>query len=875
MKSILFVSLAVLTSAINVGPSVLLVPGLFGTRLKASGPRTSFGKDCPESYTVTQLDNTFEATVWLDWSLAVKAGFNSPYMKCWEEMLKIRLRRVNGLLNFDTYLDNFKVEVASSQSDKFHPEPIEVLAPSWNILDTFVNPSTYFKPIAQALRDVKYETGFDGDLFAMPYDWRLSPLEFDFVPIKEEIERRVKKFGKKVFLISHSMGCYYSLWFLNAYVDRDWKDSHIAGWMSITGALAGSGKALKAVTNSATIVSYIFDDDKLRGFNDASSAVAHLAASMANEYADLLNIELEGSTPGDTMTISARYFNQIFPKNLNRRALSDRVVELDTSFMLKDPEVPVFCISSKTDARKKSTVQSFRIKRDKSTSELDLQQDADVLSYTDGDGTVPLWSQELCRRWESTVFAYRYSPVDRFDGEHMNAVSSNNINNSFIKRLIPSIERVAGGVFVSNDPKIIEAIKIDPKTGNRPEAYFDALGQMRNNALNVFMYAYPTEPKKDSQGDYIFINYDVPDCGTSRLPTVPYGDMLCPVIDHEFDWTFVKYPDSVDTDVDFIRALKSTQNDAFADDSDNVVNTMFSLGSDDKLDNWTEAVYVSTEDILAGKERSIIKQHRRRLREERRKLKQMESGKNSAGEEELNEDSEEKEDVVIRGRLSLSQIRKARRLLGLKETPEIQAEEREREVNRLIMSSMMKHSKLFNTDSDNTVVLKENTKIADCSTVDDCFKLTTADMARVASFSPTLYISRIQEIIKDVNPINLYGDHGIVQMNTGLDEQIYNGVTREHKGLNLHRNDLVPPVPFKPLHLFAKYPPKIPVEQVYGHCGVRCDHGLFLLSRAYNSLVADLVNPHDAPKNGDEMSDARKKNRAWEKKDDRMDDADF
>ena len=46
--------------------------------------------------------------------------------------------------------------------------------------------------------------------------------------------------GRKVVLLSHSMGCLYTLWFLTQQ-PQTWKDKYISRWVPTSGVFAGAG----------------------------------------------------------------------------------------------------------------------------------------------------------------------------------------------------------------------------------------------------------------------------------------------------------------------------------------------------------------------------------------------------------------------------------------------------------------------------------------------------------------------------------------------------------------------------------------------------------------------------------------------------------
>lgn len=129
---------------------------------------------------------------------------------------------------------------------------IELLDPGlWP--PTLRHESDVFYPVAQYLVDkLGYERGVT--LRGAPYDFRLMPHtrtssgQRDVMGhLKELVEETYQSQGsKKVMLVSHSMGGNYALAFLRT-VDQDWKDKHLAGWISVGTVFGGSILSLTGV----------------------------------------------------------------------------------------------------------------------------------------------------------------------------------------------------------------------------------------------------------------------------------------------------------------------------------------------------------------------------------------------------------------------------------------------------------------------------------------------------------------------------------------------------------------------------------------------------------------------------------------------------
>jgi lysophospholipase-3 len=68
-----------------------------------------------------------------------------------------------------------------------------------------------------------------------------------YAKLKTLIEKTYNNGGnKRVVLIVHSMGAPVSLYFLNRYVNQEWKDTYLKAYVSISGAWRGAVNAVKA-----------------------------------------------------------------------------------------------------------------------------------------------------------------------------------------------------------------------------------------------------------------------------------------------------------------------------------------------------------------------------------------------------------------------------------------------------------------------------------------------------------------------------------------------------------------------------------------------------------------------------------------------------
>lgn len=84
-----------------------------------------------------------------------------------------------------------------------------------------------------------------------PYDFRFAPSSVYYGSWLAKMTSLVEEtylmnLNSRVTLLSHSMGCLYTLWFLNQ-KSQEWKDKYIAKWIPTAGVFGGAGTGIKQV----------------------------------------------------------------------------------------------------------------------------------------------------------------------------------------------------------------------------------------------------------------------------------------------------------------------------------------------------------------------------------------------------------------------------------------------------------------------------------------------------------------------------------------------------------------------------------------------------------------------------------------------------
>lgn len=66
--------------------------------------------------------------------------------------------------------------------------------------------------------------------------------------LHELVEEMYEEYQKPVFLLAHSMGCHYVLYFLN-HQPQAWKDKYIRGFISLAAPWGGAVKPLRVLSS--------------------------------------------------------------------------------------------------------------------------------------------------------------------------------------------------------------------------------------------------------------------------------------------------------------------------------------------------------------------------------------------------------------------------------------------------------------------------------------------------------------------------------------------------------------------------------------------------------------------------------------------------
>ncbi|PSK46574.1 hypothetical protein B9Z65_5542 [Elsinoe australis] len=196
---------------------VIMIPGVISTGLESWG-------------TEEQSRQYFRKRLWGSWSMMRALVLDKPV---WKKHI---------MLDKQTGLDPPGIKLRAAQG--------------FDAADFFITGYWIWNKILENLATVGYDPT---NAFTAAYDWRLSYQNMEvrdqyFTRLKSHIEVAKKVSGKKVSLLSHSMGSQVLYYFLH-WVEAEghgnggpeWVEEYVDSWINISGCLLGALKDLPAV----------------------------------------------------------------------------------------------------------------------------------------------------------------------------------------------------------------------------------------------------------------------------------------------------------------------------------------------------------------------------------------------------------------------------------------------------------------------------------------------------------------------------------------------------------------------------------------------------------------------------------------------------
>ncbi|KAF7660133.1 hypothetical protein LDENG_00287380 [Lucifuga dentata] len=362
--------------ASNNTPPVIIVPGNLGNRLEAKIDKPTL----VHWMCYKKTEHWFP--LWIDLNMFMPIGID-----CWIDNIRIVYNRTTRRIS-----NSAGVEVRVPGFGQTYP--IEFL--DNNRL------AGYFHTMVQHLVNLGYSR--NNTVRGAPYDWRVAPNENAeyFSRLQDLVEEMYDQHQQPVYLLGHSMGCHYVLYFLN-HQPQAWKDKYIRGFISLAAPWGGAVKPFRVLAS---------------GNNDGIPMLSNI--KMREEQRMTTTnpwmLPFEEVWPKDHIFISTPTFN--YTTQDYWRFFTDISFE-DGWFMWEDtknltgdlhpPGVEVWCMYGVGLPTPVTYIYDENFPN----------MDPVDFIYADGDDTVTSFSMSRCKRWagqqEKPVHVIEYRGLPHLD----------------------------------------------------------------------------------------------------------------------------------------------------------------------------------------------------------------------------------------------------------------------------------------------------------------------------------------------------------------------------------------------------------------------------------------------------------------------------
>lgn len=365
----------------NNTPPVLIAPGCLGNQLEAKLDK----EEVVNWMCYRQTDDYF--TIWLNLNMFLPLGVD-----CW--------------------IDNIRVIYNKTTRTTSNAPGVDIRVPGFGKTHTVeyldkAKLAGYLHTLVQNLVNNGYVR--DETVRAAPYDWRLAPnvQEEYFHKMKDLIEEMYEAYQKPVYLIGHSLGCLYLLYFLTKQ-PQEWKDQHINGFISLGAPWGGAVKPLLVLMSGDNQGIPMVSNIKIR---------EEQRMTTTNPWMIPTNL----AWPETHVFVSMPSYNYTYADY--KRFFQDIDFE-DGWYMWEDtknileglppPGVEVFCIYGTGIP----TPETYTYGEDFPPGE------PINITFADGDDTVHTRSMSLCKRWHKQQ-KEKVHVIELEEVDHLNIVFNN------------------------------------------------------------------------------------------------------------------------------------------------------------------------------------------------------------------------------------------------------------------------------------------------------------------------------------------------------------------------------------------------------------------------------------------------------------------
>ncbi|XP_053281991.1 phosphatidylcholine-sterol acyltransferase [Pleuronectes platessa] len=360
----------------NSTPPLIIVPGNLGNRLEAKlNKPTLVSWMCYK-----KTEHWFP--LWIDLNMFMPIGID-----CWIDNIRLVYDRTTRRSS-----NSPGVQVRVPGFGQTYP--IEYL--DYNKL------AGYFFSMVQHLVDVGYTR--NETIRGAPYDWRLAPNENEeyLVKLKDLVEEMYDQNQHPVYLLGHSMGSHYVLYFLNQQ-PQAWKDKFIRGFISLGAPWGGAVKPLRVMASGENDGIPMISNIKIREEQRMTTTNPWMLPS-------------DKAWPKDHVFISTptfNYTNQDYHQLFKDISFEDGwYMWEDTKNLTSDlipPGVETWCMYG---VGLPTPITYIYDENFPNVDPVDFV-------YADGDNTVDSFSMSLCKRWsgqqEKPVHVTEYRGLTHLD----------------------------------------------------------------------------------------------------------------------------------------------------------------------------------------------------------------------------------------------------------------------------------------------------------------------------------------------------------------------------------------------------------------------------------------------------------------------------
>ncbi|KAK1163440.1 phosphatidylcholine-sterol acyltransferase-like [Acipenser oxyrinchus oxyrinchus] len=335
---------------------LILVPGNLGNQLEARIDKI----DLVHWLCYSKTEDFF--TIWIDLNMFMPIGID-----CW--------------------IDNIRIAYNRTTRKTSNAPGVEIRVPGFGKTYTveFLDTNTltgYLHTMVEHLVNAGYVR--NETIRAAPYDWRIAPNEQEkyFGKLKALVEEMYEEYERPVYLLGHSMGSNYILYFLNRQ-SQDWKDLYIKGFISLGAPWGGVVKPLRVLASGENDGIPLVSNIKIREEQRMTTTNPWMIPSDLAWPTDHVYI----STPTYNYTYQdyQRFFNDIHFEDgwYMWNDTKDLLAGLPT------PGVAVYCMYGTGLPTPVTYIYDDNFPN---------ADPVDIL-YDDGDDTVGSRSMELCKLW--------------------------------------------------------------------------------------------------------------------------------------------------------------------------------------------------------------------------------------------------------------------------------------------------------------------------------------------------------------------------------------------------------------------------------------------------------------------------------------------